>query len=365
MIFNINREALLPILQLTNNIVDKRQNLPILSNILFDVSEKGISITATDIEIELIVNVDASTQESGKFTVNSRKLLDFCKTLNQNSVLLFDVNDNKVLIKSEKSRFTLASLPYSDYPNTKTGQINVIFSIEQKKIENIIENTQFAIAHQDVRYYLNGLLLEISKNKLRAVATDGHRLALDEVEISTSQEDTVNIIIPRKGISELRRVLTEEGELNVKISSNHIQVEKANLVFTCKLIDGKFPEYNKVIPEKTKTLITVSREKLYNSLIRASILSKEKYRGVKFILSEDVLKILAYNPEQEKIEEELKVNYKGEEMEIGFNVSYLLDALSTIKSEELILSILNPNSSCLITPNDNSNCQYVVMPMRL
>ena len=240
------------------------------------------------------------------------------------------------------------------------------FGIDQSTLESLLENTQFAMAQQDVRYYLNGLLFEITKDKLRCVATDGHRLALDESAVESGVTDETQLIVPRKGITELMRLLGQDDEkVEVVITGNHIRIKKQGYCFTSKLIDGRFPEYQRVIPELSNNAVTAKRELLKNSLTRASILSNEKYRGVRIILSANSLRALAHNPEQEEAEEEVEVTYSGDEIEIGFNVSYLLDTLSIIKSEEVRLSVQDPNSSCLILPEDDSSCQYVVMPMRL
>ncbi|MCG8379821.1 MAG: DNA polymerase III subunit beta [Proteobacteria bacterium] len=364
--FNIDRETLLPILQSVSGVVDRRQTLPILSNLLINIQTNSLSITATDMEVELIVNLDIAMEQTGEITIPARKLFDICRALPQEAKLEFEVKNDRVLIKSGKSRFTLASLPAQEYPVIDINDNIASFKIKQKKLESLLENTQFAMAQQDVRYYLNGLLLEISASTLRAVATDGHRLALDETEIETSLQDTIQIIIPRKGITELTRLLTDDdSEIEIEVSTNHIRVKNSNSCFTSKLIDGKFPDYQRVIPELSETPVLAQREDLKSSLTRASILSNEKYRGVRIILSPDSLRALAHNPEQEEAEEELEVQYQGAEIEIGFNVSYLLDTLSIIDSEMVRLSVLDPNSSCLILPENESHCRYVVMPMRL
>lgn len=364
--FNINRDALLPILQSVSGVVDRRQTLPILSNLLLNLEPGSLSITATDMEVELIIGLDLQMDQTGELTLPARKLLDICRALPQESQLQFEVKNDRVLIKSEKSRFTLASLPAQEYPVIDIPENMIGFTLKQKELEKLLENTQFAMAQQDVRYYLNGLLIEISENKLRAVATDGHRLALDEININLSIDEPIQIIVPRKGITELTRLLQDDdSEIEIQISTNHIRVKNENTCFTSKLIDGRFPDYQRVIPELSETPVFADREELRNSLTRASILSNEKYRGVRVIFDSNSLRALAHNPEQEEAEEELEVEYKGEEIEIGFNVSYLLDTLSIIKSEKVKLSVLDPNSSCLILPEDESNCQYVVMPMRL
>lgn len=363
--FNINRDALLPVLQTVSSVVDRRQTLPILSNLLFVLEPNSLSVTATDMEVELIVKIDVSLDETGELTLPARKLFDICKALPAESQLQFEVKNDRALIKSGRSRFTLATLPAPEYPVIDLTEKTTSFNIKQKILDQLLTNTQFAMAQQDVRYYLNGLLLEVSADKLRAVATDGHRLALDETEIKTDLKEPIQIIVPRKGITELTRLLQDDSEIEIQVSTNHIRIKNANACFTSKLIDGRFPDYKRVIPELSETPVLSDREELKSSLTRASILSNEKYRGVRIILNTNSLRALAHNPEQEEAEEELEVQYDGDELEIGFNVSYLLDTLSIIKSEKVKLSVLDANSSCLVLPEDESNCQYVVMPMRL
>jgi len=363
--FNINRDVLLPVLQTVSGVVDRRQTLPILSNLLFSFESGSMSVTATDMEVELIVTVDVDIDQTDELTVPARKLFDICRALPQESELQFEVKNDRVLIKSGRSRFTLATLPAAEYPVIDITENSTSFKIKQKELEKLLSNTQFAMAQQDVRYYLNGLLLEITSNKLRAVATDGHRLALDETDISAELNENIQIIVPRKGITELARLLQDESEIEIEVSANHIRIKNEGSCFTSKLIDGRFPDYKRVIPELSQTAVIADREELKSSLTRASILSNEKYRGVRIMLNSNSLRALAHNPEQEEAEEELEVQYEGEELEIGFNVSYLLDTLSIIKSEKVKLSVLDANSSCLILPEDESNCQYVVMPMRL
>ena len=364
--FNIKRSELLPCLQCVSGNVERRQTLPILSNLLFNIKPNSLSVTASDMEVELVIDVEVKLDQTTRLTLPARKLLDICRALPEDSTLEFDIQNEKAQIKSGKSRFTLATLPAQEYPVIDITDETVDFSLSHEKFTNLLANTQFAMAQQDVRYYLNGLLLEVTDKSIKAVATDGHRLAFDETDIKKSSEETRQIIVPRKGVTELIRLLqTSQHEANIRISKNHIQITSGNLSFTSKLIDGKFPDYQRVIPELSETVLTANREELKNSLARASILSNEKYRGVKVGFSKDSLRILAHNPEKEEAEEEVSVAYQGEEMEIGFNVSYLIDALSAIKTEKVILSVLNPNSSCLIIPEQKAQCQYVVMPMKL
>ena len=364
--FNIKRDELLSNLQRVGGNVDRRQTLPILSNLLFNIKPNLLSITATDMEVELVVDIDVKLEQTARLTLPAKKLLDICRALPEGATLEFDIQNEKALIKSGKSRFTLATLPAQEYPVIDITDETTDFSINQEKLMGLLVNTQFAMAQQDVRYYLNGLMLEISSNNLKAVATDGHRLAFDEIEIKMPTNEIKQIIVPRKGITELTKLLqVGQDDANIRISKNHIQVRSGNLFFTSKLIDGKFPDYQRVIPELSETVVMANREELKDSLSRVSILSNEKYRGVRVVFNKNALHILAHNPDKEEAEEEVSVEYSGEEMEIGFNVSYLIDALATIKTEKATLSVLNPNSSCLITPEQKARCQYVVMPMKL
>ena len=364
--FNIKRNDLLPSLQCVSGNIERRQTLPILSNLLFSITPKALSITATDMEVELVVDVEVKLDQTTRLTLPAKKLLDICRSLPENATLEFNVGDEKANIKSGKSRFTLATLPAQEFPLIDITEETIDFSLSHEKLTALLANTQFAMAQQDVRYYLNGLMLEVSSKSIKAVATDGHRLAFDEVDLETSANDNRQIIVPRKGVTELMRLLqTSKNEANIRISKNHIQATSGNLSFTSKLIDGKFPDYQRVIPEPSETIVIANREELKNSLARASILSNEKYRGVKIVFGKNVLRILAHNPEKEEAEEEVSVTYEGGEMEMGFNVSYLIDALTAINTEKVKLSVLNPNSSCLIVPEKKSQCQYVVMPMKL
>jgi len=364
--FNIERDVLLSSLQAVCGVIDRRQMLPILNNILIVVEEKKITFTGTDLEVEMVVSTNHQSEAPGEITVPARKLLDICKALPDDSKIGLSFNKDRVLVKSGKSKFTLATLPANEYPLTEALESNSKISLPQKEFRALLEDTMFSMAQQDVRYYLNGLLLELEKNSLRAVATDGHRLALKEIKVETGIGEAQQIIIPRKGVIELIRLLVgEEEDISVEISKNHIRVNKNKLQFTSKLIDGKFPDYQRVIPKEGEYPVKTNRNVLKQGLIRASILSNEKYKGVRLVLQNDLLKAFAHNPEQEEAEEEIEINYKGGDIEIGFNVTYLLDALSSIKTEEVILNISDPNSSCLILPDDETDCKYVVMPMRL
>ena len=364
--FSIHREQLLPALQVVNGVVERRQTLPILSNLLMVAEKKSLTLTATDMEVELVVTIENHIDSAGELTLPARKLLDICRTLPENSKMLIESKGERVMVTSGKSRFTLSTLAAKEFPLVESINKNTEFKISCKVLRSLLDRTAFAMAQQDVRYYLNGLLLEVEKGILRAVATDGHRLALCETENTFEEPGNKQIIIPRKAVTELVRILDDgQGEAAIEISHNYIRIDLGNLRFTSKLIEGKFPDYNRVIPKQNDNPVTANKELLRQALTRASILSNEKYRGVRIILEQDRIKALAHNPEQEEAEEEIEVKYQGPEMEIGFNVSYLLDALNVIKTEEVLLTISDPNSSCLILAQGDKDCKLVVMPMRL
>lgn len=364
--FNINRELLLPALQTVNTVVERRHTLPILSNLLISLNKNTIDIAGTDMEVEVITTLTAKTGEECQFTIPGRKLLDICRALPESAELDFSVNKDHITLKTGRSRFTLATLPAKDFPITDISEPIVEFEIEQGVFKSLIEDTMFAMAQQDVRYYLNGLLLEASNQRLRAVATDGHRLAMKEISHKLPIDEQIQVIVPRKGVIELARLLEDSDEkARFQITRNHVRINLNGIQFTSKLIDGKFPDYERVLPKETSTPLISDKNALKQSLTRASILSNEKYKGVRIVLKKNSLQALAHNPEQEEAEEELEVDYQGQDMEIGFNVTYLLDAINAIKSARVIMATKDPDSSCLILPEEETGCKYVVMPMRL
>lgn len=362
----IQREDLLGPLQQIIGAVEKRQTMPALSNILIRANKDSVTLTATDLEIELVTRIDMMVEQTGEITLPARKLLDICKALPAESEIKLVIKDDKAVLQSGRSRFTLATLPASDFPvldNIKSGSE---FEVAQKTLKEMIEKTSFAMAQQDVRYYLNGLLLEVSPQLLRAVATDGHRLAYCEKQTSADINDIKQVILPRKGVLELARLLADiEDTIKISLSSNHLQIEFEKLRFTSKLIDGRFPDYNRVIPDATNCLLTADRELLRQALVRASILSNEKYRGIRLTVDGNVLKLQAQNPDHEEADVELEVNYKGDALEIGFNVTYMLDVLAVSGSSMVQAALRDSNSSCLLTFPDQKDCKYVIMPMRL
>ncbi len=366
--FQIEREILLQPLQQIIGAVEKKQTMPALSNVLIKATENALTFTSTDLEIELVSTVVMVVDEPGEITLPARKLLEICKSLDTDAIIQFSLQpeSNKSLIQSAKNRFSLATLPANDFPALEAINTIQSFEIPQKTLYYLIDKTAFAMAQQDVRYYLNGLMLEVSSNTLCAVATDGHRLAYCSKKIEYDAADIKQIILPRKGVLELMRLLDDSEEtVKLSIGTNHLQIELKGLRLTSKLIDGRFPDYNRVMPAATDNIITAERELLRQALIRASILSNEKYRGIRLILEKDLIKLQAHNPDQEEADIEVKVVYSGEPIEIGFNVSYMLDVLTLCDANIIQIALRDSNSSFLLSYPDEVDGKYVIMPMRL
>ncbi len=363
--FTAVREALLKPLQAVIGVVERRQTMPILANVLLVAKDGKLAVTATDLEVELVAQADVDIDGPGEVTVPGRKLLDICRALPEEAKLSIALIGEKLSIKSGRSKFTLMTLPAADFPTVEDIDAGQTISLPQVTLCKLLDKTYFSMAQQDVRYYLNGLLVETDGKHLRAVATDGHRLALCQVVLKGKKMPEQQVIVPRKGVLELQRLMSGEGTVDLQLGSNHIRIELDGIRFTSKLIDGRFPEYERVIPQDTSNQLAADRELFRGALQRTAILSNEKYRGIRLIIRDDGVVLQAHNPEQEEAEEELEINYKGDDIEIGFNVNYLLDALGVIESEEVTLSVVDSNSSCLLREPGNDDCKYVVMPMRL
>lgn len=362
----ITRELLLPVLQAANNVVERRQTLPILSNLLFQVDGPRILVTATDMEVELVCQMENDGNGDGALALPARKLLDICRALPNEAVLTIEGTAAKAKITSGRSRFSLASMQADEFPSIGAFDAAVDFEVPAEVLTDLVESTHFAMAHQDVRYYLNGLLLEMDNNRVRAVATDGHRLALTDKRVDLELDAVRQYIVPRKGVTEIARILGgSETQVALSIGENHLRVTTGRQALTTKLVDGRFPDYERVIPREGNNTVRADREVLRAGLSRASILSNEKFRGIRLILKKDLLTAVAHNPEQEEAEEEIEVEYRGEPMEVGFNVSYLLDVLGVMRTETVRLDLVDASSSCLIRAPDSEDSRYVVMPMRL
>ncbi len=359
------RAQVLNPLQSVIGVVERRQTMPILANVLLSARNNRLSITGTDLEVELVASSDANVQQAGDLTVPGRKLLDIFRALPDGVNVTMTTEGERVIVRAGRSRFTLSSLPAAEYPVVEEINALQTLTVPQAEFRRLIDKTHFSMAQQDVRYYLNGLLIETDGKSLRAVATDGHRLAICECVLEKEAKNAQQVILPRKGVLELQRLLGSEGNIELAIGTNHIRAQIGDVRFTSKLIDGRFPEYGRVIPASPTRVIEGDRESLRQALQRTAILSNEKYRGVRLSLKPDLLTVQAHNPEQEEAEDQVEVTYQGDEVEIGFNVNYLLDALAAIDSAKVQIGLGDSNSSCLIRADGNAAARYVVMPMRL
>jgi DNA polymerase III subunit beta len=359
------REDFLTPLQSVIGVVERRQTMPVLANVLLAARDNRLNITGTDLEVELVATTSVSVQQGGDITVPGRKLLDIFRALPEKTSVTLSSEGERVSIRGGRSRFTLSSLPAAEFPLVEEINAQQTLTVAQGEFRRLIDKTHFSMAQQDVRYYLNGLLLETDGKALRAVATDGHRLALCEMELTGKAKSTHQVIVPRKGVLELQRILGTDGDIELAVGTNHVRAQIGDIRFTSKLIDGRFPEYGRVIPASPPRMVEADREILRQALQRTAILSNEKYRGVRLTARPDLLTIQAHNPEQEEAEDQVEVSYKGEEVEIGFNVNYLLDALSAIEGDKVEIGLTDSNSSCLIHAPGNTHTRYVVMPMRL
>ena len=363
--FTAERESFLVPLQAIIGVVERRQTMPVLANILVAVKGNQIRLTASDLEVELSAESTIANGDDGEITLPGRKLLDIVKALPDKAPITVSIENDRATVRSGKSRFTLATLPAGDFPTVESLEVKQTLTLPQSELKLLLDKTHFSMAQQDVRYYLNGLLFELGDSRLRVVATDGHRLALAETNLTSPVGTGMQVILPRKGVLELQRVLGGEGEVTLSLGANHMRVEVAGVRFTSKLIDGKFPDYNRVIPAEPARVVSADRLGLRTALQRAAILSNEKYRGIRLTLKSNAVVLQAHNPEQEEAEEELEVSHSGDLMEIGFNVNYLLEALAAVDGEQVELGFVDGNSSCLIKAPGAVASRYVVMPMRL
>lgn len=362
----LQREAILKPLSYVAGVVEKRQTLPILSFVLLRQEGDTVTLTGTDLEVEIIAKVKAERREDNELMLPARKLLDICRALPDGATVDIRKDGDKAVIKSGKSRFTLMSLSAADFPNLQVQQWDYSLNLPQKVLKNLILQTHFCMAQQDVRYFLNGLLFELSGSVLRVVATDGHRMAVSETSLEKPQPSGKQVIVPRKGVHEIARLLEDSDEdTEVLISNNHLRIRTSDFVLTTKLIDGKYPDYAKVVPPAQSRTLRVDRETLREALGRAAILSNEKYRGVRLTLVSKGLKISSHNPEQEEAQEDVTVDYDGDTLEIGFNVSYMIEAVSSLQGQHVTIGLTDANSSCTITAPDTNTPLYVIMPMRL
>jgi DNA polymerase-3 subunit beta len=362
----INREILLKPLTNVTSIVERRHTLPILSNLLLEAKNNNIQLTATDLEMQISLSIDSKLDGELSTTLSAKKFLDICRSLPESIDIDMISTDNRMMVKAGKSRFNLQTLPAADYPiMTKVSGEAISIKVSQLEFKRLLKQVEFAMAQQDIRYYLNGLLLEVDENKLNLVGTDGHRLSFTSTTLSQSYEK-VDVILPRKTVIELIKLLDDsDEEIHIEISTGQVNFTFNDIRLISKVIDGKFPDYNRVIPAEHKNAFTVNRLEVLTAMQRASILSNEKYRGIRMVLSNNNLKLISTNTEQEEAEEELEINYNHEDMDIGFNVTYLIDVLNNTQQENINFSFADANSSCLITIPEDNDYKYVVMPMRI
>lgn len=361
------RDTLLAPLQSVSGIVERRHTLPILSNVLLEKKGDRLTLLATDIEIQITTTTEgAGGDGDGAVTVGARKLQEILRSLPDTTEVSLVLEDKRLQVRGGKSRFSLQTLPADDFPRMTVNEGETKqFSISQKAFRQLIGKTQYSMAAQDVRYYLNGLLLLVEGKELRAVATDGHRLAFASVEIET-ELPRQEMILPRKTVLELNRLLVDTDDaLNITLTPNQVRFAFGSVVLVSKLIDGKFPDYERVVPATLKNHMKVGRQTLMQAMQRAAILTNEKFRGVRVVLGENSLKLIAANAEQEEAQEEIEVDYNGDAIDVGFNVGYLLDVLNNVHADEIQWSFNDANSSALITLPGNDRFKYVVMPMRI
>ncbi len=366
----IARDALLKPLQAVSGIVERRHTLPILANVLLEPKEGKLFVTATDLEMQITAHSALEGKDGNATTVGARKLLDLLRALPEDATLNVDATGSKMTVRAGRSRFNLQTLAAADYPRISLGadQLQTL-SLPQKDLRGLFRLAEFAMAQQDIRYYLNGMLLVIDKGTLQAVATDGHRLSWASLAVAGEAADKFTrqeVILPRKTVLELGKLLEDSDDpVTLDILGNQVRFRFANVELSSKVVDGKFPDYNRVIPSGHTKLIEIERTELQAALQRAAILSNEKFRGVRLVLSPGQLKIICSNSEQEEAEEELEVAYTGEALDIGFNITYLLDVLHNLTCPKVQLRFGDANSSALVTIPERDDYKYVVMPMRI
>jgi DNA polymerase-3 subunit beta len=362
----IARDALLKPLQAVSGIVERRHTLPILANVLIEQREGHLYVTATDLEMQITAHSTLAGADRQATTVGARKLQDLLRALPDDATLNIDVTSSKMTVRAGRSRFNLQTLPAADYPRISLGtdQLQTL-SLPQRDLRKLFKLAEFAMAQQDIRYYLNGMLLVVDKGTLQAVATDGHRLSWASLAV-TGDYARQEVILPRKTVLELGKLLADsEDPITLDILANQVRFRFGNVELVSKVVDGKFPDFNRVIPVGHTKMVELDRVVALAALQRAAILSNEKFRGVRVVLGTDQMKIICTNSEQEEAEEELEIDYQGEPLDIGFNITYLLDALQNVSVDKVRFAFGDANSSALVTMPDRDDYKYVVMPMRI
>ncbi len=367
MYIRASRDALVSVLGRVGGVVERRHTLPILGNFLLQAENDRLQVTGTDLEVEIRATVETKVERGGEVTIPARKLMDICRALPEGAEVSLKVEKERAILTAGKSRFALGTLLAVDFPTMDAGSGGEVFEVPEGVLKYLLEKTAFAMAQQDVRYYLNGLLLEIQPERLVTVATDGHRLAKVEKEIGVGVKEAMQIILPRKTVTELNRLLVggAEDAVRLDVSQRLFRVEIGETRVTSKLIDGRYPDYEKVVPPLGEKVAYADREALRQALVRTSILSSEKFRGVRMRLEPGRLTLQAHNPEQEEAEEEVEVEYGKDTTVIGFNVGYLIDVLGVLDEDEVEIYVRDSNSSSVVRNKGKVGETFVVMPMRL
>ena len=363
----LQRDQALPSLTLVTGVVERRQTLPILANVLLESSNDTLRLIGTDLEVEILIEVAAENAAAGTTTVGARKLLDICRALPNGAILEISQTENRLKIQSGHSRFSLQSLPAQDFPRLDEGEHwEERIKLTETQLRNLLEKTAFSMAQQDVRYFLNGVLLELDGAELAAVATDGHRLARSHTPLPAAVDNPRQAIVPRKAVHELVRFLRDTEEpITLEMNPNHLRFSRPGAALTTKIIDGKFPDYRSVMTQNLTQTVIAERSELYDVLARAAVLTNEKSRGIRLELDQGSAKVVAHNPDQEEARDEIAVEYSGEAIEIGFNVTYLMEALRALTENKVEIRVQDGNSGCLLQSPGDETTQYLIMPMRL
>jgi DNA polymerase-3 subunit beta len=367
LVLKSSKDALLKPLQAVAGVVERKHTLPILSNVLLEVVGGRVAFIATDLELQITTWMEDQSAADAAFTVSARKLLDISRSLSDVENIALDLNNDQLKVQSGRSRFNLQTLPSRDFPKLQIpeGQ-GLNFSLPQGLIKQLLSRVQYAMAVQDIRYYLNGMLFSVQGKRLTVAATDGHRLAVDGTDMEEEVEQGVDVILPRKTVLELGKLLNDSDDpVHIQVNQNQVVFRRSDFELRSKVVDGKFPDWQRVVPVGHDKRFAIQRQRLSQSLNRAAILTNDKYRGVRIALTPESLRIACSNNEQEEAQEELDIDYQGDPLDIGFNIQYLQDVLNNIVSESVLCSFGDPTSSLLITVPGEENFRYVVMPMRI
>ena len=362
----VERATLLKCLGHVQSVVERRNTIPILSNVLIEVENGGLKLMATDLDLQVVDSIAAQVETSGATTVSAHTLFDIVRKLPEGSQVELAVSGDKMSIAAGRARFNLATLPRDDFPMIAESDLPTKFQLPAETLKQIIDKTRFAISTEETRYYLNGIFMHVVDGKLLAVATDGHRLARVALDAPAGSDGMPDIIVPRKCVAEVRKLLDEvTGEIEVSLSSTKIRFRAGTAVLTSKLIDGTFPDYSRVIPTKNDRLLKVDTKALAEGVDRVAAMATEKTRAVKMSIDRDRIVLSVTSPETGTAAEEVPADYASESLDVGFNARYLLDILSEIETDEIEIHLADAAAPTLIREGQSSPALYVLMPMRV